>query len=109
MSVRNPLPPCLSHLAQREAKWLQMPAPRSQRVLVQTRSRVVEIAIQVNTQIGWCWRADDNEPDRIEDDVVGKDRSHVVGMRGGAANQGVDVEQDSLHCAALVIVSADVG
>ena len=53
--------------------------------------------------------APDGEPDRVQNDVVGEDRAHVVGVTRGAAHRDLDVEHDPLRRDALEIVGADMG
>ena len=52
--------------------------------------------------------AAEDDPDGVEDDVVGDDGAQVVGVGGGAGDGGVDVEQQTLACPALVRVGADL-
>ena len=40
--------------------------------------------------------AADDESDRVEDDVVGEDRAHVVRVRAGPSHQSFDLEKDAL-------------
>src|SRR5579871_341482 len=50
----------------------------------------------------------DDELDRVDDKVVGKDRAHVVRLRAGTPHQRLDFEHDTLMDAALEIICADL-
>ncbi len=52
--------------------------------------------------------ATDDKPNRVEDDVVGEDRAHIVRLRAGASHQGLDVEDYPLLQAALEIIGANL-
>ena len=53
--------------------------------------------------------ADHDQADGVENDVVGENRAHVVGMRAGAPHQSLDIEDDALTDGALEIIGADRG
>ena len=53
--------------------------------------------------------ASDDEPDRIQDHVVGENRAHVVGVSDSARDRGLDIEENALLGAPLVRISADLG
>src|SRR5271168_4989647 len=52
--------------------------------------------------------ASDDKPDHVEDQVVGKDRTHVVRVRAGPPHQSLDLENDALLDPALEIIRADL-
>ena len=52
--------------------------------------------------------AADDETNRVENDVIGKDRAHVVGVRAGASHQSFDLEQYALLRVAFGFISADL-
>src|SRR6185437_2075566 len=52
--------------------------------------------------------APDHETDGVENQVVGKDRAHVVRVRAAAPHQRLDIEDDALADGALEIISADL-
>ena len=51
--------------------------------------------------------APDDEADRVQDHVVGENRTHIVRVRAGAAHQSLNIEDDALTEGAFEIVSAD--
>ena len=50
-----------------------------------------------------------DQPDGVENDVVGENRAHIVGMRAGATHQRLDIEDDALTDGTLEIIGADRG
>src|ERR1700722_8950639 len=53
--------------------------------------------------------APDHQTYGVKNQVVGKNRTHVVGMRAGATHQSLDVEDDALTDGAFEIIGADPG
>ena len=53
--------------------------------------------------------AADDELNRVEDNVVGEDRAHVIRVRAGPSHQSFDLEEYALLRVALEIISADLG
>ncbi len=50
-----------------------------------------------------------NDPDRVENHVVGENRAHIREVAAGAPNQRLDVERNALAPAPLEIIGANVG
>ena len=45
--------------------------------------------------------------DRIDDEIIGEDIAHILGLRAGAADIDIDVEADALRMAAFKIIGSD--
>ena len=53
--------------------------------------------------------APDDQTDRVENDVVGENGTHIVGMRAAATHESLDVEDNALTDGTFEIVCPDRG